>query len=224
MRKFMLIFALAFLLVLGFNTSTMAQDEIPISVERGVILEGEEGEETAFYPLSKRPIGSIGSTMDFAILLFSIIIWVFSLFFLLQAAKMLEWIFKKEENTPNPKSGVYISFVISVFIIIIWIFRTIGVMREFYSWECATALYRKLSLIAVVQLYPREYAPGFLLASFFPIAVGLFKLLTVVVASPREVLVSGISARLPWVALVYMFFGLINITASIVTLIKLIRP
>jgi hypothetical protein len=165
------------------------------------------------FPADVVPSGGfpfVVSSTDFIILLVSIVIWVFSLFFFYRTVEMQKWIFREIKDAPNPEAGEFILLMVSFLIIVAWFLwiYIVGTNRfDFFD----------------IFYYPKRYTPAFLLASFYPVAVGLFKVFTVIVAFPK-VPMNEHSVRSLRAPLVYMIAGLINFIASIVTLIKVIRP
>ncbi len=158
------------------------------------------------------PLPSLAPPWDFVVLLSSIIILIISLFLLSEAVKTQKY-FLNEEKVVSLWGEVW-CWIISLLIIVLWVHRTVLVTLlmgpSFMSYG--------MCFFDGFLFQPREYAPGFLLASLLPTSVGLLKLLTVVAAPQR---------RVPgaWgVALVKIIFNLLTAVASIVTLIKLLRP
>lgn len=176
-------------------------------------LTGEIGGRTGAYP-GERLGGVSGYTLpqpsswEFSIFIFSCILLVTSLFFLYESLKISRLLLAKEEGY-DPNSGEFISIFVSVIVSIIWVVyksKTLSIPVE----ELLNAFY-----------YPRELAPGLLLASIVPATVGLIKFSTAIAASSPQ---TGEVFKKRRIGLAYAVFNFINLAASIVTLLKLIHP
>ena len=111
---------------------------------------------------------------DFFLFLVSITIWMFSLFLVNEAAKSQEWDLTNADGMPNPNSGVRMSIWVSIFFILLWLLRTVLL---------APLPKEPLQLLTQVLDRPGPFTPGFLMASFPPLIVGLVKLTTSLTAS-----------------------------------------
>ena len=148
---------------------------------------------------------------DFFLLLLSITIWMVSFFLVSEAAKSQEWAFSSEEGIPYPYSGVLMSKWVSICFILLWLLRTM----------LLTPLPTEpLQLLTHVLDRPGPFAPGFLIASFPPLIVGLVKLTTALTASRwRRTEEIENRSRL-WVNLVLLGFHLLTAFAAIAILTR----
>ncbi|MFQ5683858.1 MAG: hypothetical protein ACE5HC_11370 [Candidatus Binatia bacterium] len=143
----------------------------------------------------------------FILLLLCITIWMVSLFLVVEAAKSQKWAFGGLEGIPEPYSGVFLSQVISLVFLLLWLVRTV----------LLTGLpYEPFQLFTQILLRPAQFTPGFLMASFPPLIVGLVKLITTLaVPRDRPVQEEESHSRL-WVTLVFVVFHLLTALAAIV--------
>ncbi len=142
---------------------------------------------------------------DFSLLLLSITIWMVSLFLVSEAAKSQEWAFTSAEGIPNPNTGVLMSKLVSICFILLWLLRTVlltPVPQE------------PLQLLTHVLDQPGPFTPGFLIASFPPLIVGLVKLTTALTATRWRQSEDIEDRSRPWVNLVFLGFHLLTALAS----------
>ncbi len=125
--------------------------------------------------LAEAGSASIGSWSDHVALLFSFVLFMLSFFLLAEAVRTLRW---RIPEAPHADSGALLAVVTACIILSVW------VLRLFVANKVAP---QADSLMNFLFGQSREIASGFLLASFAPIGVALFKLLTVVAAGPRPV-------------------------------------
>jgi hypothetical protein len=149
--------------------------------------------------------------LDFFFLLLAITIWMVSLFLVSEAAKSQEWAFASGEGIPNPYSGVLMSKLVSLCFLLLWLLRTV----------LLTPLPTEpLQLLTHVLDRPGPFTPGFLIASFPPLIVGLVKLTTALTASRwRESEDVENRSRL-WVNLVLLALHLLTAFASMAILTR----
>ena len=148
---------------------------------------------------------------DFFLFLLSITIWMVSLFLVSEAAKSQEWAFSSTEGISNPYSGVLMSKLVSICFILLWFLRTVVLTP--LPWE-------PLQLLTHVLQGPGLFTPGFLMASFPPLIVGLFKLMTALTVS-RWSQTEDVEVRNRlWVNVVYLVLHLITASASIIILVR----
>ncbi len=148
---------------------------------------------------------------DFILLLLAIMIWMVSLFLVGEAAKSQRWVFGGVEGMPDPYSGVFMSQLVSFCFILLW-FGRILLLGRFPR--------EPMEFLAQILLRPAPLTPGFLVASFPPLIVGLVKLITILVAS-RKMLTGDIALqnRL-WVTFVFIIFHLLTATVAFVILAR----
>ena len=134
-----------------------------------------------------------------------------SLFLVIEAAKSQRWAFGSSEGKPDPYSGVFMSQMISICFILLWFVRTLLLTR---------LPQEPLEFLTRVLLRPGQFTPGFLMASFPPLIVGLVELITVLAGS-RGGLAEEVEARSRlWVTFVFVFFHLLTALAAIALLTR----
>lgn len=146
---------------------------------------------------------------DFIILLLSITLWMVSLFLVAEAAKSQRWAFGVGEGIPDPYSGVFMSHFISFCFILLWLVRTVlltSVPQE------------PIQFLSQMLLRPGQYTPGFLLASFPPLVVGLVKLITVLAGSRWKVGDDSEARSRLWITFAFVVFHLLTVLAVVAIL------
>jgi hypothetical protein len=151
---------------------------------------------------------------DFAILLISLVLLILGFFLLNESVKTTKYCFPDE---PNPESGMPLASIVAVFVLLFWFAFT--VRRGIFSGEMAPGEQLSERLFDLIFWYPQELAPGLLLASFLPIGIALFKLLTIVTARPRELSKEDGYAGPLGVAM-QVVFNLLTGAASVIRLIS----
>lgn len=134
-----------------------------------------------------------------------------SLFLVAEAAKSQRWAFGVGEGMPDPYSGVFMSQIISFCFILLWLLRTLLLTR---------VPQEPVQFLSHVLLRPGQFTPGFLLASFPPLVVGLVKLTTVLAGSRWR---SGEDAEARsrlWITLAFVVFHLLTASAVVVILTR----
>lgn len=135
-----------------------------------------------------------------------------SLFLVAEAAKSQRWAFGVGEGIPDPHSGVFMSQIISFSFILLWLVRTLLLTR---------VPQEPMQFLSHVLLRPGQFTPGFLLATFPPLVVGLVKLTTVLAGSRwRQGEDAEARSRL-WITLAFVVFHLLTASAVVVILTNL---
>ena len=110
---------------------------------------------------------------DFVLLVFSLTVWMVSLFLVGEAAKSQRWVFRGTEGIPDPYSGVTMSQLLSLVFIVLWLGRLVLTNR--------LSVLQPSALLTEILVRPVPIIPGIVLASFPPLIVGIVKLATVLV-------------------------------------------
>lgn len=148
---------------------------------------------------------------SFILLLLSITLWMVSLFLVVEAAKSQRWAFGVGEGIPDPHSGVFMSQVISFCFILLWLLRTFLLTR---------VPQELMQFLSLVLLRPGQFTPGFLLASFPPLVVGLVKLTTVLAGSRWRQGEDGEARSRLWITLTFVVFHVLTASAVVVVLTR----
>jgi hypothetical protein len=154
---------------------------------------------------------AISSMWDFALLTFSAMLMVLSLLLLQEANKTTKWLFPE---IPNPDSGEDWSYFVLIVVPVLWVIWMAVSKR--------TAEGFWVSLLDVFLYRAKEAAVGFVIAGIVPLALAVFKLLTIATAGhPRAEYGLG-PTRPRLVPIVQGCFVLVNAAASVLTLLKAI--
>jgi hypothetical protein len=111
---------------------------------------------------------------DFVLFLFSITLWMVSLFLVGEAAKSQKWAFSGVEGLTDPYGGVALSQVVSLLFIFLWFLRIFLMSRPVQD---------PLSFLSQILVRPQQLTPGILLANYPPLILGIVKLITARVVS-----------------------------------------
>jgi hypothetical protein len=154
---------------------------------------------------------AMSSIWDFALLSFSVVLMVLSLLLLQEANKTTKWLFPE---MPNPDSGEDWSYFVLITVPVLWLIWLALSQR--------TAAGFWVSLLNVFLYHAKEAAVGFVIAGIVPLALALFKLVTIAAAGhPRAQY--GIGPTRPrLVPIVQGCFALANAAASVLMLLKAI--
>jgi hypothetical protein len=149
-------------------------------------------------------------------LAFGAIAWLALAFFLLnQAANLQKWVLRNQKDAPKSDSGLLISVAVGMIIILLWELR----------WQMFTGSIAKgkedellANLIKHALIAPRDFALGFVIASSVPAFMALVKFGLV------GFLAKGLNEEdrphgSPMAALLGAIFSLLQVTASIATLV-----
>jgi hypothetical protein len=135
-----------------------------------------------------------------------------SLFLVAEAAKSQRWAFGVGEGIPDPHSGVFMSQIISFCFILLWLVRTLLLTRMPQE---------PMQFLSHVLLRPGQFTPGFLLATFPPLVVGLVKLTTVLAGSRWKLGEDAEARSRLWITLAFVVFHLLTASAVVIILTKL---
>jgi len=125
--------------------------------------------------LAEGGASSVGSWSDHVTLLVSFILFMLSFFLLAESIRTLRW---RIPEAPHADSGAMLAVVTACIILSMWVLRLLVVNKVSPDGN---------SMMNFLFGHSREIASGFLLATFAPAGVALYKLLTVVAAGPRPV-------------------------------------
>lgn len=125
--------------------------------------------------LTETGAAAAGSWSDHITLLLSFILFMLSFFLLAESIRTLRW---RIPEAPHADSGALLAVITACIILSVWVLRLFVVNK---------VAPEATSLMNFLFGRSGEIASGFLLASFAPIGVALFKLLTVVAAGPHPV-------------------------------------
>jgi len=112
--------------------------------------------------------------MEFVLFLFSLTLWMVSLFLVGEAGKSQKWAFSGVEGLVDPYAGVAMSQVVSLLFVFLWFLRLFLMTRPAPDpWY----------FVSQLVVHPQQLTPGILLANFPPLILGIVKLITVLVVS-----------------------------------------
>lgn len=148
-------------------------------------------------------------TWDFGLLTLSVLVMIFSLLLLQEANKTAKWLFP---DMPNPDSGEDWSYFVLLVVPVAWVIW-LSLSRPHSSgfW---------VGLLNVFLFQPRQMAVGFVMAGFVPLALAVFKLVTIATAGYPRAEAATPPPRPRLVPIVQAFFALANVAASAVILLK----
>jgi hypothetical protein len=154
--------------------------------------------------------------VHFALLIFSAVIWLLSIFLLLESSRILRWLFAGEPDAPNPRAGVFFFPAVSLIIAASWYLYRLS----FFSSRMEPAALSSSVFYRTVFLYPLEFVPGFIIASIPVMVVGSLKLVTILAAFSRKSATGRPNSKPFFIALVYLIFNAIGAAASAISLYK----
>ncbi len=152
----------------------------------------------------------------FALLIFSTVIWLLSIFLLMESARILRWLFAGEPDAPNPRTGVFFFPAISLIIAASWYLYRLS----YFSSRLDPAALSSSLFYRTVFLYPLEFVPGFIIASIPVMVVGSLKLVTILAAFSRKSATGRPNSKPFFIALVYLIFNMLGAAASALSLYR----
>ena len=150
---------------------------------------------------------------DFVLLLFSITLWMVSLFLVGEAAKSQKWAFSGIEGLVDPYAGVAMSQTVSLLFVFLWFLRLFLINRPVQD---------PLSFLSQILLRPQLLTPGILLANFPPLILGIVKLITALVVSRGSAEDELKRRNRLWVTAVFVALHLIVALATTIVLTRLL--
>jgi hypothetical protein len=150
---------------------------------------------------------------DFVLFLFSITLWMVSLFLVGEAAKSQKWAFGGAEGLTDPYAGVAMSQVVSLLFIFLWFLRIFFMNRPAQD---------PLYFLSQLLVRPQQLTPGILLANFPPLILGIVKLITALVVSRGSAEDELKRRNRLWVTVVFVALHLIIALVTTIVLARLL--
>lgn len=166
------------------------------------ITSGPDHQQVVFQPDNALQLEMARQGMIWLSLAF--IMWVLSLSLLTRSVGLKDWAFKDHKEKPTYSDGFHFGFFCSVMIVFLWTIYS-AMLRDPKAFTEEGELWKH------PLLYPRDFAPGFLLACLIPSAFAIYNFWSI-----RNLKSDDGSAAYTMPGMV---LGLINFTASLTKLV-----